>query len=409
LSGITFEIFGLGAANQSRIRTSGDGSSFDALTTDFVYNDGASAGVGLRITGLPIGNYNMQSWHYDSTLTNANEFVQVEVRNQGQPSPPPVVDNFAFSNSPASFQIPVTASGQVKEVVFREDSANNRARLNGFTLVSPAPPPELTLEVNTSGTMRLVNEQGISFDINYYEIHSSSGSLKPAGWVSFDDTDGGPDPLGSGWDEAPASNSNLLNEVSLNSVITFAPGNVASLGSAFTAGGAQDLDFKYAGPNDTVLRDGIVKYVSATAGVAGDYNGNGVVDAADYVLWRKGGPLQNEGRTSGVVDQQDYRFWRARFGAATGSERGSSLNGSTAAPEPEVVSLLAIGLFGMVCGGNVRGKELTRRNKWRHFRCSRILERHRRDIADLHVELFGVDGRHIYRLMHRFAESFIQL
>src|SRR6478672_11396054 len=28
LSGITFEIFGLGAANQSRIRTLGDGSSF---------------------------------------------------------------------------------------------------------------------------------------------------------------------------------------------------------------------------------------------------------------------------------------------------------------------------------------------------------------------------------------------
>ena len=29
-------------------------------------------------------------------------------------------------------------------------------------------------------------------------------------------------------------------------------------------------------------------------GVPGDFNNNGVVDAADYVLWRKGGPLQNE-------------------------------------------------------------------------------------------------------------------
>ena len=27
----------------------------------------------------------------------------------------------------------------------------------------------------------------------------------------------------------------------------------------------------------------------APAGVAGDYNNNGVVDAADYVLWRNGG------------------------------------------------------------------------------------------------------------------------
>jgi len=178
--------------------------------------------------------------------------------------------------------------------------------------------------------------------------------------VSFDDTDSGPDSVGSGWDEAPASNSNLLNEVSLNSMVTFAPGNMASLGSAFAVGGAPDLEFKYAGPNDTVLRNGEVEYVSGAAGVAGDYNGNGVVDAADYLLWRKGGTLQNEGRTSGVIDQQDYRFWRARFGAAPGSESGFSLNGGAAAPEPAVFGLLAIGLFGMGCGGNVRSKELTR-------------------------------------------------
>jgi hypothetical protein len=29
----------------------------------------------------------------------------------------------------------------------------------------------------------------------------------------------------------------------------------------------------------------------ATSAVPGDYNANGTVDAADYVLWRKGGPL----------------------------------------------------------------------------------------------------------------------
>jgi hypothetical protein len=345
LSGITFEIFGLASANQSRIRPAGNGTSLDALTTDFVFNDGGGAGVGLRITGLPIGTFNMQSWHYDSTLTNTNEFIQVEIRNQGQSSPPPVVDNFAFSNSPASFQVPVTAAGQVKELVFREDSANNRARLNGFTLTSPAPPPELTLEVNTtSGALRIVNEQGTSFDINYYEIRSTNGSLRPTGWVSFDDTDGGADPVGSGWDEAPASDAHLLNEVNLNSMVTFAPGDVASFGSAFMVTGVQDLEFKYAGPNDTNLRDGVVKYVSNAAGLAGDYNNNGVVDAADYVLWRKGGPLQNEGRTTGVVDQQDYNFWRARFGETASSGSGSSLGGGSAVPEPVTLTFFAVAM-----------------------------------------------------------------
>ena len=36
----------------------------------------------------------------------------------------------------------------------------------------------------------------------------------------------------------------------------------------------------------------------APPGVPGDYNDNGIVDAADYVLWRNGGPLENEVATT---------------------------------------------------------------------------------------------------------------
>ena len=56
------------------------------------------------------------------------------------------------------------------------------------------------------------------------------------------------------------------------------------------------------------------------AGVPGDYNNNGKVDAADYVLWRNGGPLQNEVTTPGTVDrrrttrngERGSAIWRAR-------------------------------------------------------------------------------------------------
>jgi hypothetical protein len=68
-----------------------------------------------------------------------------------------------------------------------------------------------------------------------------------------------------------------------------------------------------------------------SAGVLGDYDNNGQVDAADYVLWRNGGPLQNEGDMPGTVDQADYELWRARFGAATVAS--ASLNAGTV-PEP---------------------------------------------------------------------------
>jgi hypothetical protein len=65
--------------------------------------------------------------------------------------------------------------------------------------------------------------------------------------------------------------------------------------------------------------------------VPGDYNGNGVVDAADYVLWRKGGPLANEVDNPGTVNAADYTAWRARFGNTSGAASGAI---SASVPEP---------------------------------------------------------------------------
>lgn len=76
-------------------------------------------------------------------------------------------------------------------------------------------------------------------------------------------------------------------------------------------------------------------------GVPGDYNGNGKVDAADYVLYRNGGPLQNEVNNPGTVSQEDYTEWRARFGNTSGS--GSGLNAAQV-PEPAVATMLLLGL-----------------------------------------------------------------
>lgn len=90
-----------------------------------------------------------------------------------------------------------------------------------------------------------------------------------------------------------------------------------------------DVQFSYGiagGPRLT----GVVTYV---AGVIGDYNGNGIVDAADYVLWRKN-PATFGGNPSG------YNTWRAHFGQTAGSGAGATLNG--AVPEPATLVLLMI-------------------------------------------------------------------
>jgi hypothetical protein len=70
--------------------------------------------------------------------------------------------------------------------------------------------------------------------------------------------------------------------------------------------------------------------------LAGDYNANGVVDAADYIVWRKtlgqnGIGLAADGNGDTVVDQADFTVWRSNFGAVLGSGAGVAVN----VPEPE--------------------------------------------------------------------------
>jgi hypothetical protein len=74
--------------------------------------------------------------------------------------------------------------------------------------------------------------------------------------------------------------------------------------------------------------------------INGDYNNNGAVDAADFVLWRDGGPLAND-PTSGV-QPADYDFWRANFGAGSGGAAASALG---AVPEPGSLLLFTIGML----------------------------------------------------------------
>jgi hypothetical protein len=73
-----------------------------------------------------------------------------------------------------------------------------------------------------------------------------------------------------------------------------------------------------------------------------DYNADLGVDAADYVVWRKGGPIKNEVVTPGQVNRPDYNAWKSRFGMnATDLYiksieiiEASSVDAGVAVPEP---------------------------------------------------------------------------
>ena len=84
----------------------------------------------------------------------------------------------------------------------------------------------------------------------------------------------------------------------------------------------------------------------AAPGVPGDYNGSGTVDAADYVLWHKGGPLMNEVDMPGTVNAADYTEWRARFGnPSPGNGAGAGANATV--PESASIVLLLFAAVGI--------------------------------------------------------------
>jgi len=120
---------------------------------------------------------------------------------------------------------------------------------------------------------------------------------------------------------APSVTDGTIN----NSIVTVTDTGAASaFSTVFTA------------PTNTMVR-GVV-FVPGPAGIAGDYNNDGKVDAADYVTWRT-----NPGANGG--DPAGYNTWRANFG--TGGP-GAGL-GAGAVPEPTSVALFVLGLIALGC------------------------------------------------------------
>jgi hypothetical protein len=80
----------------------------------------------------------------------------------------------------------------------------------------------------------------------------------------------------------------------------------------------------------------LIGYNRVAATLAGDFNFDGVVDAADYLLCRKtnGAPVA-------------CNIWRGDFGQANGN--GAGANASEAVPEPTTVVLLLTILVAADC------------------------------------------------------------
>jgi GH35 family endo-1,4-beta-xylanase len=76
----------------------------------------------------------------------------------------------------------------------------------------------------------------------------------------------------------------------------------------------------------------------------GDYNADGTVNAADYVVWRNTlgsvDDLRADGNGDEMIDAGDYDIWKSLFGTVYGSGAGSIAN----VPEPASVVILLAGI-----------------------------------------------------------------
>jgi hypothetical protein len=145
---------------------------------------------------------------------------------------------------------------------------------------------------------------------------------------------------GSQYDQLIASGNLLFDGIMQVSLInSFVP----ALGNSFnvfdwqSASGTFDiinlpaLSGSLAWDTSQLYIDGTLRI--AAADLPGDFNHDGTVDAADYVVWRKG--------LGTTYTQDDYNIWRANFGRTTGG--GSFARANAAVPEPATAILCVLG------------------------------------------------------------------
>jgi hypothetical protein len=93
----------------------------------------------------------------------------------------------------------------------------------------------------------------------------------------------------------------------------------------------------------------------SVVGLSGDYNGDDVVDAADYTVWRDTlnsvSDLRADGDESGTIDGPDYDLWKANFGESANLGSAASSN---AVPEPASYSPLLLLAMAVACSWRTR-------------------------------------------------------
>ncbi|QDU58687.1 hypothetical protein [Aeoliella mucimassa] len=330
--------------------------------------DSNSDGIDDGMDGVE-GPYNDSGFYFvpntgKGIFTGPDDYLQINAKSMNQ----------ADAQNGANYLLlqSVAAMGDDSSLSIRIEGIRDRsnAGIHGIQLIEAN---DLTLLVDTvTGEVALQNASpasSIDFDFDFYQITSESGALSPTGFRGMADQDyegNGPTGTGNGWEEMGSLSDTSIQEGYLLESTMLTLGEEIRLGAAFTPGGAEDLVFRYKTASG-VTRTGKIIYgenVLSAEPLSGDYNGDGIVNLADYTVWRDSlgsttdlrANGNDTGASQGVVDMADYQTWKTNFGqtAAAGSVQTASV------PEPSTACLLV--LMGIACAVRSRRSSMQGNN-----------------------------------------------
>ena len=240
----------------------------------------------------------------------------------------------AYAPNPPAFGV------SVSDLQFTYSSPTGQTYQGIIEYVGDDTSNNLVLTVNTgTGEATLENASPFDVSIDAYSILSESGALKPGNgdWSSLADQ------AVNGWQESGPT-SEALSELNPLDGQLLASGAEYEMGGLFDVEGNHDLEFSFSLVGDESMA-GVVIYQ-----LTGDYNDDGIVNAADYTVWRDavGSPTaalaNRDPSNSGAVDADDYAVWKANYGnSSDDGVIGEPLN---SVPEPSagliVLSMLVI-------------------------------------------------------------------
>ena len=336
-------------------------------TPDDLYDVFATSPVINIPAGIPAGRIQLSfdsSWRseaFDDLDNDNNQTGRVFVSYDGGPN----ISVFRRESDPEASSFVGDATNERLTLDLQYDGVASTLQLE-FGLVDAwndwwwaidniaveVPSNPLKLRINTfNGEAFLEGDDQIVSAINFLSVNSANGvltgdiasGLSEAGIAAQD----GPDPGTAAGDFAGEQWENLTDSETADSLFAeaFLFGETAfddttsfSLGHLFdidTLVADRDVSFTYSlgsGTTIDVPASSVEYFTDASAGLPGDFNSDGNVDAIDFTTWRN-----NLGT---LYTQTDYDVWAYYYGL-------SSTPPSASVPEPSTTVMVALAAVGL--------------------------------------------------------------